>query len=95
MAEAEIIEPRVNNPSIEDVNRHLLNKLDDLIEACDAKTNPDLVKVLTESVAKLNMSLKGNDIFTPQETEEERKIRKSHDAILSAMKGTNAKDIGE
>ena len=65
--EAEVVEVRTKNPSIEDVNRHLLNKLDELIEATDAKTNPELVKVITESVAKLNASLKGNDIFTPQE----------------------------
>ena len=87
MAEAEILEPRVNNPSIEDVNRHLLNKLDDLIEACDAKTDPELVKVLTESVAKLNTSFKGNDIFAPQETDEQRREKEATEALVNAMKG--------
>jgi hypothetical protein len=85
--EGEVIEARVKNPSIEDVNRHLLNKLDELIEATDAKTNPELVKVITESVAKLNASLKGNDIFTPQETAEEKKAREAREAIERAMKG--------
>lgn len=85
--EAEVVEVRTKNPSIEDVNRHLLDKLDELIEATDAKTNPELVKVITESVAKLNASLKGNDIFTPQETTEERKTREAQEAILGAMKG--------
>jgi hypothetical protein len=85
--EGEVIEVKVKNPSIEDVNRHLLNKLDELIESTDAKTNPELVKVITESVAKLNASLKGNDIFTPQETAEEKKARESKEAIQRAMKG--------
>ena len=85
--EGEVIEAKVNNPSIEDVNRHLLNKLDELIESTDAKTNPELVKVITESVAKLNASLKGNDIFTPQETAEEKKAREAREAIAKAMKG--------
>jgi hypothetical protein len=82
-----VIEAKVKNPSIEDANRHLLNKLDDLIDATDAKTNPELVKVITESVAKLNASLKGNDIFATQETAEERKARESREAIAKAMKG--------
>ena len=85
--EGEVIEAKVKNPSIEDVNRHLLAKLDDLIEACDAKTDPELVKVLTESVAKLNSSLKGNDIFTPQETEEERKEREKREVLQDILKG--------
>ena len=85
--DGEVIEAKVKNPSIEDVNRHLLNKLDDLIEATDAKTNPELVKVITESVAKLNASLKGNDIFAPQETAEERKAREAREALAKAMKG--------
>lgn len=85
--DGEVIEAKIKNPSIEDVNRHLLNKLDDLIESTDAKTNPELVKVITESVAKLNASLKGNDIFTPKETEEERKEREATEVLAEAMKG--------
>ena len=85
--EAEVVDVKVDNPSIEDVNMHLLAKLDDLIDACDAKTNPELVKVLTESVAKLNASLKGNDIFTPKETEAEKKEREATEALAAAMKG--------
>lgn len=84
--EAEVLEARVNNPSIEDVNKHLLAKLDDLIEACDAKTDPELVKVLTESVAKLNASLKGNNIFTPQETAEQKKEREATEAVADLLK---------
>lgn len=73
--------------SIEDVNRHLLNKLDDLIESVDPKTDPELVKVLTESVAKLNTSLRGNDIFAPQETAEERREREAREAVTGVLRG--------
>ncbi len=85
--EAEVVEVKVKNPSIEDVNRHLLNKLDELIESTDAKTNPELVKVITESVAKLNASLKGNNIFKTQETEEERLEREANEVLVDALKG--------
>lgn len=79
--EGEVFEAKLNEASLESVNRHLLQKLDDLIEACDAKTDPELVKVLTESVAKLNTSFKGNDIFAPQETEEQRKERERKEVL--------------
>ncbi len=79
--EGEVFEAKLNEASLESVNRHLLQKLDDLIEACDAKTDPELVKVLTESVAKLNTSFKGNDIFAPQETEEQRKEREQKEVL--------------
>lgn len=79
--DGEVFEAKLNEASLESVNRHLLQKLDDLIEACDAKTDPELVKVLTESVAKLNTSFKGNDIFAPQETEEQRKERERKEVL--------------
>lgn len=85
--EAEVIEVKIKDPNIETVNKHLLAKLDDLIESIDAKTNPELVKVVTESVAKLNSSLKGNDIFTPQETEAARKEREAKEVLTQAMGG--------
>lgn len=85
--DGEVIEVRVKDPSIEDVNRHLLNKLDDLIESVDAKTNPELVRVITESVAKLNTSLKGNDIFAPRETETQKKEREAAEVLAATLKG--------
>lgn len=85
--EAEVVNVKIKNPDIETVNKHLLAKLDDLIESIDAKTNPELVKVVTESVAKLNASLKGNDIFTPQETEAQKREREAQAVLVQAMKG--------
>lgn len=83
--EAEVIDVKTSQPTIEDVNRHLIDKLDELILATNAKSDPEMVKVLTESVAKLNASLKGNNIFTPKETEEERKEREAKEAIMGVM----------
>lgn len=85
--DGEVIEAKIKEASLESVNKHLLNKLDDLIESVDAKSDPELVKVLTESVAKLNTSFKGNDIFTPQETEEERKEREKREVLQDILKG--------
>ncbi len=85
--EAEVVEVKTReHSSIEDVNVHLLDKLDELIDDINPK-DADMVRAITESVAKLNASLKGNNIFTPQETTEERKTREAQEAILGAMKG--------
>lgn len=79
----QVIDPD-KHATIEDVNAKLLDKLEELIDDVDVKTEPEMVKVITESVAKLNTSLRGNNIFTPQETAEERKEREAKEAILSA-----------
>lgn len=85
--EAEVVEARVReHATIEDVNVHLLDKLDELIDDINPK-DADMVRALTESVAKLNASLKGNNIFTPQETDAERKEREAAEALADAMKG--------
>jgi uncharacterized protein YoxC len=85
--EAEVVEVKTReHSSIEDVNVHLLDKLDELIDDINPK-DADMIRAITESVAKLNASLKGNNIFTPQETAEERKTREAQEAILGAMKG--------
>lgn len=85
--EAEVVEAKVReHATIEDVNIHLLDKLDELIDDINPK-DADMVRALTESVAKLNASLKGNNIFTPQETDAERKEREAAEALADAMKG--------
>lgn len=86
--DGEVIEAKIKDTSLETVNRHLLTKLDELIESVDAKSNPELVKVLTESVAKLNSSFKGNEIFAPQETAEERVAREQKE-VLEGMLANN------
>ena len=73
--------------TIEDVNTKLLDKLEELLDDVDVKTEPEMVKVITESVAKLNTSLRGNNIFTPRETDEERKEREAKEALEGVMNG--------
>ena len=83
---AEVVDLK-KHATIEDVNVKLLDKLEELIKDIDVKTEPEMVKVITESVAKLNTSLRGNNIFAPQESAEERKEREAKEAILSAYDG--------
>lgn len=85
--EGEVIEVQTKkHASIEDVNIHLLDKLDDLIKEMDGKDS-EMIRAVTESIAKLNASLKGNNIFTPQETEEERKEREKREVLQDILKG--------
>lgn len=86
--EAEVVEAKLKeHSSIEDVNTHLLDKLDELIESVDPKSDPEMVKVLTESVAKLNTSIRGNNIFTPQESDEERREREQREILGEVIGG--------
>lgn len=82
----QVIDPD-KHATIEDVNTKLLDKLEELIDDIDVKTEPEMVKVITESVAKLNTSLRGNNIFTPRETDEERKEREAKEALEGVMNG--------
>lgn len=85
VVEAEVVEAKVKkHASIEDVNVHLLDKLDELIDDINPK-DAEMVRAITESVAKLNASLKGNNIFTPQETEEQRREREATEIMAQAM----------
>lgn len=81
--EAEVVDVK-KNPSIEEVNNHLLSKLDELIKSVNGK-DPEMVRAITESVAKLNASLKGNNIFAPKETSEQKAERDAREAIAGAM----------
>ena len=81
--EGEVLGVR-KDATIEEVNTNLLNKLNELIDSVNSK-DPEMVRAITESVAKLNASLKGNNIFTPKETEEQRKEREANEAIYAAM----------
>lgn len=81
---AEVVDTQ-HHASIEEVNAKLLDKLEELIDDIDVKTEPEMVKVITESVAKLNASLRGNDIFAPKETEEQKREREAQEAIVNAI----------
>lgn len=80
--EAEILEAKKINHSLEDVNNKLLDKLYELIENAD---NDDILHI-TEAVAKLNSSWKSNDQFS-KPTSEEEQIALSQDATFGEILG--------
>lgn len=84
MEEIEIIS---NNPSpkLSDLNTKVIQKLYELVDSLDAKSDPDMVRACVESLAKLNSSLKGSDILPQEESENERKEREAQETIKEAL----------
>lgn len=84
-----IVEGEVVNrsPSLSDLNRKAIQKLYELVDSFDAKTSPEMVQSCTESIAKLNSSLKGSDILPKEETPEERADRRQKEMFGSILKG--------
>lgn len=71
------------HPTVEQVNQHLLEKLDNLILNAD---DPETIASLTESLSKYNASIRNNAIFSPKETDEERKERERSAVIKEMLK---------
>lgn len=82
--EVEIIN-RNPNPNLADLNKKAIQKLYELLDSLDGKSDPDMVRACVESLAKLNSSVKGSDILPQDETPEERMERESREAIMKAM----------
>ena len=74
------------SPSLADLNKKAIQKLYELMDSLDGKSDPDMVRACVESLAKLNSSIKGSDILPQEETEEERKNRLSQEAIMEAIR---------
>ena len=70
--------------TIEELNTKAISKLYDLFDTLDGKSDPEMILACTKGLSQLNASLRGNDIFAPQETAEEKKDREAREAILSA-----------
>lgn len=75
----------VQSPSLADLNNKAIQKLYELMDVLDGKSNPDMVRACVESLAKLNSSIKGSDILPQAETEEEKRTRLANEAIKEAM----------
>ncbi len=73
------------DPKLSDLNNKVIQKLYDLVNGLDAKSDPDMVRACVESLAKLNASLKGSDILPQEETDAQRMERLSAEAIKEAM----------
>ena len=82
--EAEIIGGNVN-PTLADLNKKAVQKLYELMDSLDGKSNPDMIRACVESLAKLNSSIKGSDILPSEETEQERKERENKETIMEAL----------
>ena len=73
------------NPTLADLNTKAIQKLYELMDSLDGKSNPDMIRACVESLAKLNSSIKGRDILPSEESEEERKNRLEKEAIMEAI----------
>ena len=73
------------NPKLSDLNNKVIQKLYDLVDSLDAKSDPDMVRACVESLAKLNSSLKGSDILPQEESESERREREEKETIAEAL----------
>ena len=73
------------NPTLSDLNKKAIQKLYELMDSLDGKSDPDMVRACVESLAKLNSSIKGSDILPQDETPEERMERESREAIMGVM----------
>ena len=73
------------SPKLSDLNNKVIQKLYDLVDSLDAKSDPDMVRACVESLAKLNSSLKGSDILPQEESEQEKNDRLNKEAIQEAM----------
>lgn len=73
------------NPTLSDLNTKAIQKLYELMDSLDGKSDPDMVRACVESLAKLNSSIKGSDILPREESELERAERLSAEAIKAAM----------
>ena len=73
------------SPKLSDLNNKVIQKLYELVDSLDSKSEPDMVRACVESLAKLNSSLKGSDILPSEESEEERKEREMKETIMEAI----------
>lgn len=73
-------------PKLSDLNNKVIQKLYELVDSLDSKSEPDMVRACVESLAKLNSSLKGSDILPQEESEQERQDRLNKEAIQEAIK---------
>ena len=75
------------SPSLTDLNRKAIQKLYQLMDGLDEKSEPDLIRACVESLAKLNSSIKGSSILPQEETVEERERRLAQETIQEALRG--------
>ena len=73
--------------SLAGLNAKAVNKLGELLDNLDGKSDPSMVTAVTDAIAKLNTSLKGSDILPKEETPEQRRERELQESLAKVMKG--------
>ena len=73
------------SPKLADLNNKVIQKLYELVDSLDSKSEPDMVRACVESLAKLNSSLKNSGILPQEESDEERREREEKETIMEAM----------
>ena len=73
------------NPTLSDLNNKVIQKLYELVDGLDSKSEPDMVRACVESLAKLNSSLKGSNILPQEESDESRRERENKETIMEAL----------
>ena len=73
------------NPSLTDLNKKAIQKLYQLLDGLDAKSDPDLVRAVVESLAKLNSSLRNSGVLPQEESDAERREREAQETIMEAL----------
>lgn len=84
--EGEVVSKAPTPITIQSVNQKLLKELDKQLDQC---VSVEALSTLSDSVAKLNSSYKGNDIFPRPETDEERIKREQREALKGVLSGDN------
>lgn len=82
MYEGELVGGKKN---IRDLNDKAVEKLYELLDSLDSKSEPDMVRACIESLAKLNQSVKGNDALVG-ETDEERRTKEKTGVVEALLR---------
>lgn len=73
----------INGVTLDELNASLLERLNELVQNADGE---DILR-LTECIAKLNASWKGNDQFGKPESAEERMAREQAEIFKQSLSG--------
>lgn len=72
--------------TLRQLNEKAVQKLHELIDSLDAKSEPEMVQACVESLAKLDSALKNSDILEKEESSEERAAREKSNIAEGLLK---------
>lgn len=72
------------NPTLEELNKKAIQKLYELLDGLEGKSDPDMLRACVESLAKLNTSIKGSNMFDEGVDAEARREQEITKAIIEA-----------